>query len=176
MVRRVASRLRDVHALPPIDGRFDPFATIRRWSEVLDRRTSSQPGRLAELLDLVAHAERVRPPLSASDLVLCHNDPYYLNFLDDGALWLIDWEYAGMGDPMYDLAGIGHTLDPRGREVLLEAYYGAATPELQRSLDTLIPVVVCWNVMWSLIQMEGGVPGFDYLQMANDYLDTIIDP
>jgi thiamine kinase-like enzyme len=108
-----------------------------------------------------------------SEFVLCHNDPYYLNFLDDGTLWLIDWEYAGMGDPMYDLAGVGHTLDADGRDVLLETYYGGVTPQLRRDLDALMPVVVCWNVMWSLIQVQGGVGGFDYLQMANDYLDSM---
>jgi thiamine kinase-like enzyme len=37
--------------------------------------------------------------------VPCHNDPYYNNFLlSQGRIWLIDWEYAGNHDAIWDLA------------------------------------------------------------------------
>ena len=172
MVQRVASRMRDVHALPRIDGVFDPFAVIDRWKAFLRRRGSRLPSRLGGLLDLVDVADAERRVLAPEDLVLCHNDPYHLNFLDDGSLWLIDWEYAGMGDPMYDLAGIGLNLDGEGRDLLLRSYYGDVTQELRRSLDRLIPVFLCWNTMWCLIQVEEGAVDFDYFAMAEDYLDV----
>jgi thiamine kinase-like enzyme len=170
-VLRVAARMRDVHALPRIGGVFDPFAVFRLWLPILHARGTVLPHRLDALLADVARAERQRLHPKDSDLVVCHNDPYHLNFLDDGSLWLIDWEYAGMGDPMYDLAGVGHILDSAGRDLLLHGYFGDVTPEMRRDLDALIPVFLCWNVMWCLIQFEGGVPGFDYRQMAEDYLD-----
>jgi thiamine kinase-like enzyme len=119
----------------------------------------------------VANAERRR--LAPENLVLCHNDPYHLNFLDDGGLWLIDWEYAGMGDPLYDLAGIGLNLDREGRDLLLRTYYGEVTPELRRGLDLMIPVFLCWNTMWCLIQVEEGVVDFDYFAMAEGYLNLV---
>lgn len=38
-------------------------------------------------------------------LVPCHNDLHVGNLIDDGEkIWLIDWEYAAMGDPLFDLA------------------------------------------------------------------------
>ena len=171
MIGRVASRMRDVHDLSPIEGVFDPFAVIARWREVLTDRETRLPVRLPALLDLVEFARAQRPSLAVEDLVLCHNDPYHLNFLDDGNLWLIDWEYAGMGDPMYDLAGIGLNLDAEGRDLLLDSYFGAVTPELRRGLDLLIPVFLCWNTMWCLIQVDEGVADFDYFAMAEEYLD-----
>jgi thiamine kinase-like enzyme len=173
MVVRLARRIHDVHALPPIDGVFDPFAVIAHWRAVLDERGTRVPTRLGALHDLVELADAERQVPGPRDLVVCHNDPYHLNFLDDGDLWLIDWEYAGMGDPMYDLAGIALNLDRDGRDVLLRSYYGVVTPDLHRDLDRLIPVFLCWNTMWCLIQVEEGVVDFDYFAMAEEYLDLL---
>jgi thiamine kinase-like enzyme len=174
MVARVASRMRDVHDLPPIDGIFDPFAVIGTWRDTLRDRGLRPPKRLEKLLERVEDADRDRLRLGPSELVLCHNDPYHLNFLDDGdSLWLIDWEYAGMGDPMYDLAGIALNLDQEGRRILLENHYGFVTPEMLQYLDRLIPVFLCWNAMWCMVQVGHGVADFDYFAMAEDYLDML---
>jgi thiamine kinase-like enzyme len=173
MVVRVALRMRDVHALESIGGEFDPFAVIERWRAILDERRSPLPDRLDALLDLVAIAEAERRPLARDELVLCHNDPYHLNFLDDGDLWLIDWEYAGMGDPLYDLAGVGLNLDREGRDLLLRSYYGEVTAELRHRLDLMIPVFLCWNTMWCLVQVEDGAVDHDYFAMAEEYLDLV---
>jgi thiamine kinase-like enzyme len=175
MVERVARRMRDVHALASIEGVFDPFDEIARWRKVLDDRGSPMPTRLGGLLDLVDVADAERQVPATGDLVLCHNDQNHLNFLDDGDLWLIDWEYAGMGDPMYDLAGIALNLDKDGREVLLRSYYGEATPELHRRLDLLVPAFLCWNTMWCLIQVDEGAVDVDYFAMAESYLDLWSD-
>jgi thiamine kinase-like enzyme len=56
--------------------------------------------------------------------MFCHNDLHYRNVLDDGHLWFVDWEYAGCGDPRFDLAGIVayHDLETPLVEALLAAY------------------------------------------------------
>jgi thiamine kinase-like enzyme len=107
-------------------------------------------------------------------MVLCHNDPYHLNFLDDGArLWLIDWEYAGMGDRMYDLAGVGSVLDDADRDLLLEAYFGELEPSKRVELDTYIEVYVCWNTVWCLVQIEDSTIEHDYFELAEQILDRL---
>ncbi|MFV9672010.1 MAG: phosphotransferase, partial [Acidimicrobiia bacterium] len=150
MVPRLAAMLRTVHGLERVEGIFDPYVDIERWMSLLRSKNTPLPSRLESLFQLVAVSKANRTRRSEREIVLCHNDPYHLNFLDDGALWLIDWEYAGMNDPMYDLAGIGYTLDDAGRDLLLEAYFGSATPGTRRDLEALIPVYLCWNVVWSL--------------------------
>ncbi len=171
MVPRLGAKLRDVHNLGRVEGVFDPYTDIERWMSLLTSKGTRLPFRLEPLLALVVASKSVRPRPSERDMVLCHNDPYHLNFLDNGSLWLIDWEYAGMNDPMYDLAGIGYTLDDNGRDLLLEAYFGSATTEARRDLDALIPVSLCWNVVWSLIQIDGGIQGFDYFSYSEELLD-----
>ena len=173
MVARIAVLLGEVHALGPVDRRFDPYADIRRWARLNDARGLQRPERLGQLLDLVERTEREQAGPQDSELVLCHNDPYHLNFLDDGALWLIDWEYAGMGDAMYDLAGIAYRLDDDGRDHLLEAYFGGADPDRREHLEALIPVYICWNAVWSLVESVGGVDGFDYVNLAEEFLDWL---
>lgn len=173
MIARVASLLREVHSLGTVAGRFDPHADIRRWMQILESRRTEQPVRLRPLLDRVVELERDRTPIMESELVLCHNDPYHLNFLDDGALWLIDWEYAGMGDAMYDLAGIAYRLGSDGRNHLLASYFGAADRDAREHLEAVVPVYICWNVVWSLVESEGGLDGVDYLELAEEFLDWL---
>ena len=55
---------------------------------------------------------------------LFHSDPHHSNLieLEDGRLLLIDWEYAAVGDPLFDVACV-------------LAYYPAATPHALRLLQ-----------------------------------------
>jgi thiamine kinase-like enzyme len=174
MIPRLVGVLKDVHALDPIDGTFDPFDDIQRWVDLLETRGTPRPTRLGPLLERVEATERDRQPLANTDMVLCHNDPYHLNFLDDGTrLWLIDWEYAGMGDRMYDLAGVGSVLDDGGRELLLASYFGTVELWMRRDLEALIDVYVCWNVLWCIIQIEDSTIAHDYLELAEQVLDRL---
>ena len=63
----------------------------------------------AELREVVKEAESVWVALNAHPLplVACHCDPLCENFLDTGErMWLVDWEYSGMNDPMWDLGDL----------------------------------------------------------------------
>jgi thiamine kinase-like enzyme len=172
-VARVAALLRNVHGLGRVERRFNPYADIRRWVDLLQSRGVTLPDRLVPLLGLVEETERERSLTPAPELVLCHNDPYHLNFLDDGSLWLIDWEYSGMGDAMYDLAGIGYRLDSEGRDHLLRSYFGGVDTSTREHLEALVPVYICWNTVWSLVETDGGMAGFDYVNLAAEFLDWL---
>ena len=53
--------------------------------------------------------QSVRAALTAHalPLVACHCDPLCENFLDTGQrMWIVDWEYSGMNDPMWDLGDL----------------------------------------------------------------------
>jgi thiamine kinase-like enzyme len=89
----------------------------------------------------------VHPPVSR----LCHNDLGRGNFVDDGTrLWLIDWEYAGVGDPYYDLAFIAHNnrLSPEEEAELIQTYARQFHP---RDLEHLARMKVAhdfFHVFW----------------------------
>lgn len=172
-LRRMAERLRQIHDLPSIDGEFDPYADIERWLALAATRGVARSRRLDALLRRV---ERVRLDrmLALDASVLCHNDSYYLNVLDDGeTLWVIDWEYAGMGDPMYDLAANAFELPASGKDVLLAAYFGEVTDDLRSTLDDMIAVFLAWNVAWSMIQEHDSDADYDHLGYAEQLLNLV---
>lgn len=56
----------------------------------------------------------------------CHNDVWYQNLIKDenGKIWLVDWEYATMGDKHFDLAFYidSSRLNERQKEIFLKEY------------------------------------------------------
>jgi thiamine kinase len=82
-------------------------------------------------------ARQIVASLSASSIsCLCHNDIHHLNVVDDGAaLRLIDWEYAGTGTPLFDLASVCvyHSYALTARDELLSVYGRGSREELEEA-------------------------------------------
>ena len=119
MLERLAAVLRRLHRLPPIGARFDPAAAVRRYSTQL---ATPQAAALAEqAAGLLTEIKRY-----AVAPALCHNDLVAENLLEtaQGELMLIDWEYAALGDPYFDLAVVArhHGLTDSLARHFLEAY------------------------------------------------------
>lgn len=127
-IQRIGELLQRLHTLPIPQGvrRVDLFASVRGYLRELEQ-AGRAPG-------LTASATRDRAEHAVLALsqdtreCLCHNDVHSLNIVDDGTLRLLDWEYSGIGQPMFDLASICvyHRYDRTQRERLLDAYL--ATP------------------------------------------------
>lgn len=85
--------------------------------------------------------------------VPCHNDPLCENWVEgNNRLYLIDWEYAGMNDGMWDLADISIEagFDNARDEMLLSTYLGreADTMEKKHFLASKIYVDYLWT-LWA---------------------------
>ena len=134
-VERAARTFRRMHRFPqPFAGRFDVFAQIDDYLALLRRNQARIPEGYDALHKEADAARRVLAD-NPAPLAPCHNDPLAENFIDSPArMYLVDWEYAGMNDPMWDLgdlsveAGFG----PEQDEALLRAYFDGAPPPAQR--------------------------------------------
>ena len=85
-------------------------------------------------------------------LVPSHCDPVPENILDNGTrLFLIDWEYAGMNDPAWDLAylALEGGLGPDDESAMLAAYADPAVTTASRSTSCSPPL---WALLWSVLQ------------------------
>ena len=111
------------------------------------KRIALGEGAAIETLEVLPDGER-----------LCHNDLHHLNIIDhDGRLWLVDWEYGGRGDPLFDLAScICQGAAARSAVAALLSGYGEPLPGSASELED-----ACWafdyvRLLWYLAQGTSG--------------------
>jgi thiamine kinase-like enzyme len=103
----------------------------------------------ARMLDLRQRLSPVQAALARSPMSLapCHIDPNPANFLRcaDGRLQLIDWEFAAMEEPLWDLAAIVLEAGLDETPPAIEPLIGAAQmPRLELYRTTLNLVAASW--------------------------------
>ncbi len=145
--------------------RFELFTMIDEYLALLAKLEAPLPEGYG---DVVGEAEAVRKALDANPTALapCHCDPLAENFLDDGArMWIVDWEYSGMNDPLWDLGDVsveaGFDAD-QDREMMAAYCGGAPTAALMGRM--VIYKAMCdllWT-LWGLIQFANKNPVDDF--------------
>lgn len=170
-VARAARAFRALHrsgAVFPF--RFELFAMIDSYLGVLAGRDVTLPGGYHAV---VAEADAIGRALARHDLPLapCHCDPLCENFLDDGArMWIVDWEYSGMNDPMWDLGDLSVEagFDPAQDAMLLDAYFDGPAPPFEAARMTVYKAMcdLLWT-LWGLIQLSDGNPAEDFRAYAD---------
>ncbi|HEX3604151.1 MAG TPA: phosphotransferase [Steroidobacteraceae bacterium] len=105
-IRGIAELLRRVHALaaPTPPRVVSPLEWIAIYGAALSQRSGS-PRDLALRAAAIDRAEEIsKPPLFPG--VVCHSDLHAMNVIRGAdSLMLLDWEYAHVADPLWDLAG-----------------------------------------------------------------------
>ena len=115
------------------------------------------------------------------ELVPCHNDPLCENWVlsEDGRLYLIDWEYAGMNDGMWDLADVSieASLTQEQELLLLEAYFDRepTKEELYRFHANKLYLDYLWS-LWGKTRVPfDGEPMETYAMERYDRLKKNLD-
>lgn len=149
--------------------RFELFAMIDDYLKVLSGKDVALPDGYHAVVDK-AQALRAALARHAVPLAPCHCDPLCENFLDDGArMWIVDWEYSGMNDPMWDLGDLSVEAgfsDAQDME-LLQAYF-AGPPGAVDHARMVVYKAMCdllWT-LWGLIQHANNNPADDFAAYA----------
>lgn len=123
---RLAGLLRRLHAVPPVGKDFKPLKAAGRYARQVG---TAQAGNL--FLEAATAYAQIEPATPA----LCHNDLVCENILEGDSLTLIDWEYAGIGDPFFDLAIVvqHHGLEEGLARKFLDAYLQREAGPVDRS-------------------------------------------
>lgn len=149
--------------------RFELFAMIDGYLKVLSGKDVQLP---AGYHDVVKEAEGIRKVLAKrpAPLAPCHCDPLCENFLDDGTrMWIVDWEYSGMNDPMWDLGDLsveGQFNDAQDAEMLV-SYFGGAPTAADHGRMVIYKAMcdLLWT-LWGLIQHANDNPADDFAAYA----------
>ena len=154
---------------------FWVFHVIRDYAHTLKRGKSRFESELPRYLDLAEKLETVQAPLP---ICFGHHDLLPANFIHDGTrLWLIDFEYAGFGTAMFDLAGITSNAGFSEAEAgeLLAAYFEAApSAEILQSHAAMQCASLLRESMWSMVsELHLNAPGVDYEAYTAENLERL---
>ena len=126
-----------------------------------------------------AAARRIAAALGHGDERPCHNDLLAGNLIraeDDGRTLLVDWEYAGMGDPRFDLGNlsVNNEFDEATDERLLDAYYGEPPSDTRRAALKLMRVLSdAREGAWGVVQGAISELEFDFAGYAQEHLERL---
>ena len=172
VLTRVANALRRLHSAAAIPGRFDAHAVVEDYRAEAESRGVGIPKEF-ETAHVVS--ERIRATRGPQPLVPCHNDLLNANFLDDGAIRIVDWEYAGMGDRFFDLANfsVNHDFAVEDDGRLLAAYFGTERQTDLAALRLMRFMSDFREAMWGVLQSGISELDFDFKGYAAKHFERM---
>jgi thiamine kinase-like enzyme len=175
-LRRVADSIRRIHGGPAIPGLFVPLRIVEAYLALASSRGVPRPVAWGEAY---AVGRRIERALLDAPIALrpCHNDLLNANFIDDGErIRIVDWEYAGMGDPFFDLGNfsVNHDLTPDEDAVLLEAYEGEVRPARLARLALMRIVSDFREAMWGVLQQGISSLDVDFVAYADEHFERLL--
>ncbi len=151
-MRLVVQVLKKLHnSNVKMENRFDIGAMIRLYEGLAERTGGHYYPKFAKLQERVAKIKAMYDAMQVPQ-VPCHNDPLPDNWVKSGddKIYLIDWEYAGLNDPVWDLAAysLESSLSEREEELFLSLYYPEGISEQIRM--RMLMHKVFQDYIWSL--------------------------
>jgi thiamine kinase-like enzyme len=109
----------------------------------------------------------------------CHNDLLAGNIIrscDGGRLLIVDWEYAGMGHPCFDLGNlsVNNDFEDADDERLLSAYYGEPPSDAARGTLKLMRILSdAREAAWGVLQSQISELDFDFDRYACAHFERL---
>lgn len=172
-INKLTTKLKDLHKLKCTNS-FNPFKNIYDNIDFLNNLDYKFNHDINLLL---VKLEELEKDLSKDiHYGLCHNDLNTSNILySNGFVYLIDFEFAGMGDIFFDLATISWFLEDKLKDELIKSYFGYFNLTLKKKLTEYLFVVKLWNATWSFIKSLNNSTDYDYRLGGNMILDDLIE-
>jgi thiamine kinase-like enzyme len=175
-LRQVGETLRRVHDGPAIPGLFVPYRIVEAYRALALARGVTIP-REYELAQAIARRVELACLTAPVELRPCHDDLLNANFIDDGSrIRIVDWEYAGMGDPSFDLGNfsINHELDEDADAALLAAYAGEPRRGALARLTLMRVLSDFREAMWAVLQQGISTLDVDFREYATEHFDRLL--
>jgi thiamine kinase-like enzyme len=128
-----------------------------------------------------AVAARIADALAPWQARPCHNDLLPSNIIrarDRDGLLIVDWEYAGMGHPYFDLGNlsVNNDFDEAADERLLSAYHGEPPSDARRATLALMRILSdAREAAWGVVQAQVSELDFDFDRYARMHFERLRD-
>ena len=172
----VVRSLRRFHRCTPVPSAFNVFQVVQTYAETAAKRGVATPSAYLDARELSGRID-VAFRTNPSPLTTCHNDLLNANFLRDGDhTWIVDYEYAGMGDPFFDLGNlsINNGLDDDAQALLLRTYFGEVRDVHRARLALMRIVSDLREAMWGVVQQAISTLDFDYVDYASRHFRRLL--
>ena len=161
---KIAPILQTIHASgKELKGEFAPFEEIKKYESLIQGEIS-YPNYDEVRKNVFALENELAT--TGVDRKSCHIDLVPENFIEapDGHLYLIDWEYSSMNDPMWDLAALflESEFTPDEEDSFLSYYESEQTP-VSREKIRIYKILqdIIWS-LWTIYKEENGADFGDY--------------
>ena len=170
---RIATSLRNLHALEPFDHEFNMFNTQSNYFKIVKEQGFRVPDGYVDFEPMVAQIKKAFEVLFEG-LVPCNNDLLPGNFIDDGTkIWLIDYEYSGNNDACFEIGNVWAEafLPIEALEELVTAYFGSHRPDkVARAWLWALMAKYGWT-LWASIQDSVSEIEFDFWEWGMSKYD-----
>ena len=158
---KIAPILQTIHASgKELRGEFAPFEEIKKYESLIEEKI---PYANYEAVRKEVFSLEKRLADLGVDRKSCHIDLVPENFIESpqGRLYLIDWEYSSMNDPMWDLAALflESEFTPQEEEDFLSHYESDQTPV---SREKIVIYKILQDTIWSLWTVYKEEQGADF--------------
>ena len=161
---KIAPILQTIHASgKELRGEFAPFEEIKKYESLIEEKIPY--ANYEAVREAVFSLEKRLADLGV-DRKSCHIDLVPENFIESpkGRLYLIDWEYSSMNDPMWDLAALflESEFTRQEEEAFLSHYESEQTP-VSREKIAIYKILqdAIWS-LWTVYKEEQGADFGDY--------------
>jgi thiamine kinase-like enzyme len=171
-LERIVGLLRSYHNAPKFPSSFNPFQTVRNYHSLALKYGVKFPNDLDLIFTQLTRIETALQPHARE--CPCHNDLLPANLLFNGtSLFIVDWEYAGNGNPFFDLGNLAVNLElnPAQCQHLLELYFGNSSPELLAQLHLMRLTSDLREAFWGFLQAGISSIKFDFIGYGEKHLE-----
>lgn len=161
---KIAPILQTIHASgKELRGEFAPFEEIKKYESLIEEKI---PYTNYEAVREEVFSLEKRLANLGVDRKSCHIDLVPENFIESpqGRLYLIDWEYSSMNDPMWDLAALFLESEfTRQEEEAFLSYYESEQTPVSREKISIYKILqdAIWS-LWTVYKEEQGADFGDY--------------
>jgi thiamine kinase-like enzyme len=177
IAEQIALALRAFHRSPAVlPSRFWVPELLEQYAALVRDRAVKLPD---EYRQATALAGEIAATLPLAQPCPCHNDLLAGNIIRtrSGEVLIVDWEYAGMGHPYFDLGNlsVNNDFNEASDERLLQAYHGHPPTDAQRATLALMRILSdAREAAWGVVQAEVSQLEFDFLRYTRTHFERML--